>query len=118
MICQSFYLIWLVDRGLHKKSQPLSEWDGTFNVVCLNCSCKLSVRCYKLKPFIKTCPCETFNPRAASSSQQLSYTNCNVVELQVCRVRKEATRMGCKSPRSLHRNRKVPTTGTGSVLLA
>ena len=34
--------------------------------------------------------------------------SCNVVELQVCRVRKEATRMGCKSPRSLHRNRKVP----------
>jgi len=47
---------------------------------------------------------------------------CNVVELHVCRVRKEATTMGCKSPRSLHRNRKVPkwhpTTGTGSVLLA
>jgi hypothetical protein len=42
---------------------------------------------------------------------------CDVVELQVCRVRKEATRMGCKSPRSLHRNRKVPkwhpATGTG-----
>ena len=52
----------------------------------------------------------------------LQHPMCNVVELQVCRVRKEATRMGCKSPRSLHRNRKVPkwhpTTGTGLVLLA
>ena len=58
------------------------------------------------------------------SGQPYSLHMCmyTVVELQVCRVRKEATRMGCKSPRSLHRNRKVPnwypTTGTGLILLA